>query len=492
MPAYDMIGQIALFAGAYTPRNWKRCDGSTLNIVEYRALFDIIGDTYGGNGTTTFALPNLGGRYMVCAQGVRPNLRPEAWSEILPPGEDSPVEYVQSVTYAEIYSLLQSELLVPGKQYLITDFRAAWFAVFSDPEDGGTVEGSEHVAGSAEPLLVTASKVNALHCLCISTLYPTDIIEYNPLDTDFLDDIFYSFEGTIIDDFKGVITRRIDTVNNIDLPFDWRNLTFRRWKVDADTYAGGTTYEIGDFVISSNFIYVSIESSHSGNTPASSPTKWQKVIDASTAVDRYWSISPNGFYVYFNGDYYGSTASAVYQDFNVFGGYSAYNVTMGRGIDDLSALNNVFKQTSNGTVHDITIGRGSYSNTIGAAATNNIIGDGFRGNTIGTSFNYNTLYDCSYNTVLGSFQYNNAFRFFRNNLIGATFSYNSLLGFFQHNTISANFRQNTCGNVSTEDWKASTLVYAAHTKNIMLSPDGTAYVHYIANGGTATVAAATT
>ncbi len=90
MAAYDMVGQIALFAGAYTPRGWKRCDGSTLNIVEYRALFDIIGDTYGGDGLTTFALPNLGGRYMVCAQGVRPNLRPEAWSEILPPGEDSP------------------------------------------------------------------------------------------------------------------------------------------------------------------------------------------------------------------------------------------------------------------------------------------------------------------------------------------------------------------------------------------------------------------
>ena len=90
MAAYDMIGQIALFAGAYTPRHWKRCDGSTLNIVEYRALFDIIGDTYGGDGLTTFALPNLGGRYMVCAQGVRPNLRPEAWSEILPPGEDAP------------------------------------------------------------------------------------------------------------------------------------------------------------------------------------------------------------------------------------------------------------------------------------------------------------------------------------------------------------------------------------------------------------------
>lgn len=90
MAAYDMVGQIALFAGAYTPRGWKRCDGSVLNIVEYRALFDIIGDTYGGNGTTTFALPNLGGRYMVCAQGVRPNLRPEAWSEILPPGVDSP------------------------------------------------------------------------------------------------------------------------------------------------------------------------------------------------------------------------------------------------------------------------------------------------------------------------------------------------------------------------------------------------------------------
>lgn len=56
------IGQITMFAGNFAPRGWALCNGQLLPISQYSALFSILGTTYGGDGRTTFALPDLRGR----------------------------------------------------------------------------------------------------------------------------------------------------------------------------------------------------------------------------------------------------------------------------------------------------------------------------------------------------------------------------------------------------------------------------------------------
>ena len=56
------IGQIIMFGGTFAPRSWAFCDGQLLSISSYPALFSILGTTYGGNGQTTFSLPDLRGR----------------------------------------------------------------------------------------------------------------------------------------------------------------------------------------------------------------------------------------------------------------------------------------------------------------------------------------------------------------------------------------------------------------------------------------------
>jgi len=53
------IGEIRLFAGNFAPDGWMFCDGSLMPISENETLFNLIGTTYGGDGQTTFALPNL-------------------------------------------------------------------------------------------------------------------------------------------------------------------------------------------------------------------------------------------------------------------------------------------------------------------------------------------------------------------------------------------------------------------------------------------------
>lgn len=61
----NFIGEIKLFAGNFAPTGWLLCQGQLLSIAQNQALFAIIGTTYGGDGRTTFALPDLRGRVPV-------------------------------------------------------------------------------------------------------------------------------------------------------------------------------------------------------------------------------------------------------------------------------------------------------------------------------------------------------------------------------------------------------------------------------------------
>ncbi|HWK34794.1 phage tail protein [Sphingomonas sp.] len=56
------MGEIRLFSFAFAPKNWAMCNGQLLPINQNQALFSLLGTTYGGNGVTTFALPDLRGR----------------------------------------------------------------------------------------------------------------------------------------------------------------------------------------------------------------------------------------------------------------------------------------------------------------------------------------------------------------------------------------------------------------------------------------------
>lgn len=67
------LGQIVLFGGNFAPRGWALCEGQLLPISQYSALFSILGTIYGGDGRTTFALPDLRGRAAV-SSGRGPGL----------------------------------------------------------------------------------------------------------------------------------------------------------------------------------------------------------------------------------------------------------------------------------------------------------------------------------------------------------------------------------------------------------------------------------
>lgn len=59
------LGQIIMFGGNFAPRGWARCDGQLLAISSNTSLFSLLGTIYGGDGRTTFALPDLRGRLAI-------------------------------------------------------------------------------------------------------------------------------------------------------------------------------------------------------------------------------------------------------------------------------------------------------------------------------------------------------------------------------------------------------------------------------------------
>jgi microcystin-dependent protein len=78
----EYLSVIKLFSAGtyYTPQGWMPCEGQLIKISDNNALFALLGTQFGGDGTTTFALPNLRTaapaphlRYLICVQGLFPS-----------------------------------------------------------------------------------------------------------------------------------------------------------------------------------------------------------------------------------------------------------------------------------------------------------------------------------------------------------------------------------------------------------------------------------
>jgi|SRR4051812_19889473 microcystin-dependent protein len=129
-----ILGQIMIFAGNFAPRGWATCDGQLMAIAQNTALFSILGTTYGGNGQTTFALPDLRGR-----APIHPGQGPGLSSYVL--GELSGVESV---------TLISTQM--PAHNHVVTINAAEAPQTVTDNPKGAVMAGSAsgpQVYGSA-------------------------------------------------------------------------------------------------------------------------------------------------------------------------------------------------------------------------------------------------------------------------------------------------------------------------------------------------------
>jgi hypothetical protein len=251
--------------------------------------------------------------------------------------------------------------------------------------------------------------------------------DYNNYDTDTL----YVDTVYALGDSYGWVTRRQDTIRNIDVPFDFRGRKYRRFEVDLSA------------------------------------------VNSSLGTG-YWGIGD---------DFLGQGTTGNYKDFKSFGndGYDTNNIKwidMGgpdmyyyRGYND----NNVYL----GTIGDNTIGSYFINNTVGDTFYYNTVGSFFRNNTVGYEFRNNKVDSFASNKVGDSFVSNTIGNFLSNS-VGDGFRNNIVCDSFGGCTVGNNFRLNQITtSISSVNFTSATHVYGNYTCNIFQRSNNTSRLSYI-------------
>ena len=163
------IGQIMIFGFGFAPRNWAFCNGQILAIAQNSALFSLLGTTYGGNGTTTFALPDLRGRVpMQWGQG--PGLSDRTQGEV---GGQESVALLQTQmpqhTHAALASSAAPAIGVPTGNAWATGGAAAYAASTNTVMAAGALSN----AGGGQPHENRAPLLTVNYCIALAGIFPS-------------------------------------------------------------------------------------------------------------------------------------------------------------------------------------------------------------------------------------------------------------------------------------------------------------------------------
>ena len=180
-----MIGEVRLFGGNFAPRNWAFCDGQLLAISQNEALFSILGTIYGGDGRTTYALPDLRGRTAL-GQGNGPGLSPRplgqrsgtAFNNLNANNLPSHTHTVTTTTQVQIpvSEATQDENSAVGN--LLTEVNPNAFYASAGTEDygsGSTLTGSTVVGqqGASQAMNNQQPFLGIRYIICLTGLFPS-------------------------------------------------------------------------------------------------------------------------------------------------------------------------------------------------------------------------------------------------------------------------------------------------------------------------------
>jgi len=162
------LGELRVFAFGVIPRGWLPCNGQLLAISTNTALFSILGTQYGGNGVSTFQLPNLQGRMpRHCAIGEAPGTLGGLPTATLKP-ENLPL-HGHNLQIASIAAT------VPGaKDDIISDAGEKLFAPLSTAADLKPMSTTAIASsGAATPINIMQPYLGVSVCIAISGIYPS-------------------------------------------------------------------------------------------------------------------------------------------------------------------------------------------------------------------------------------------------------------------------------------------------------------------------------
>lgn len=176
----NYVGEIRIFGGTYAPEGWAFCNGSLLLISQFEVLYTLIGNTYGGDGQQTFALPNLQSRVVV-SQGTSAAGTTYAMGQVggqetvtltsaQMPLHQHPITTLSGVT-AQKGGTPQTN---PSGAYFGSNGAAGYQSTGSDQNmAAGVVSGMSSVAGSNAPHSNLQPCVGINYIIALQGIYPS-------------------------------------------------------------------------------------------------------------------------------------------------------------------------------------------------------------------------------------------------------------------------------------------------------------------------------
>jgi len=388
------------------------------------------------------------------------------------------------LTYSQLVTAIGASGLTAGQKITITDFATIHYIL--DGDGGIIFDDLTPVTntGVTEPLTVTALSSNEVSNFATSSLYPQDIIHYDWNPNNWVNDPAFGYSSVILSGFKGVIYFRHDTMNDVSMGHDFRNVLNRRWKRNDPEYSAETEYEVGNNVQDLTGVFQSIQAENIGNA-LNDTSWWIKIIDfsitshvcakLSLANDPTDYIDVLCFYSQeANPDLqYKKEVKSVhlkpFQD-NIVTQY--FNGTI--------LQNNVFALEPDYGFFQV-IGLSTemfcFNNTFLGYNEFNIIGASFNNNIIGSDCNINFIYSNCQGNIIGSAFYSNFIGInFQDSIIGSNFKNNKISDFNFANSIN---------------FLTATHVYQDYSCNILLAQGDSYKLLYIDNTGVQQIVNAT-
>ncbi|MEL6817661.1 MAG: tail fiber protein [Pseudomonadota bacterium] len=165
------IGELRLFANNFCPRSWTQAQGQILSISQHTALFALLGTTFGGDGRTTFAVPDLSGRAPI-GLGTGPGLSTYAWGQEI--GLSETIMRLQQMP-AHSHSLVASDDPVDTHDG-IDDFFGSFgsFPAYSTNTTAGQMASSVvGSTGSGLPFNIQQPQIVMNWCIALEGLFPS-------------------------------------------------------------------------------------------------------------------------------------------------------------------------------------------------------------------------------------------------------------------------------------------------------------------------------
>jgi microcystin-dependent protein len=166
-----IIGQIQQFGFDFAPRGWQTCEGQSLPINQYSALFSLLGTTYGGDGVNTFSLPDLRGRTVI-HQGQGPGLANYAMGQ---KGGQENVTISMASMPAHTHNVAIGVNTANGEEAIPTGVVAASANSFSEDATAGAFLGGVNAAIVGQGTLVPVRDpyLVVTHCIALQGIFPS-------------------------------------------------------------------------------------------------------------------------------------------------------------------------------------------------------------------------------------------------------------------------------------------------------------------------------